>query len=245
MLHEAEAFERKCFVTWTYDDEHLPSDCSVDRSVLQKALKRLRKALPGVKIRYYMCGEYGEQNGRPHYHAVLLGVEPDWKTEVTRWGKGYRVIKGPLTETWPFGHVHAGTVTGDSIRYVTDYIGKAVLGKGADSAYGARRKPFALMSKGVGLAWCNTHAAELRESLGCTFKGAPIALPRYYCKKLDITSKDPRVVEKRQTKLGEVAAYHYEHRLLGERSNLESLRRSRAQASVTADARAALRRRKV
>lgn len=47
------------FLTLTYDDLHLPKDLSLHKEDLQNFFKRLRKALPGVKIKYYACGEYG------------------------------------------------------------------------------------------------------------------------------------------------------------------------------------------
>jgi len=37
-------------------------------------MKRLRKHYSGRTIRYYMCGEYGENMGRPHYHAVFFNL---------------------------------------------------------------------------------------------------------------------------------------------------------------------------
>jgi hypothetical protein len=40
---------------------------------LQLFFKRLRKAYPDVKLRYFACGKYGEQFARPHYHVILFG----------------------------------------------------------------------------------------------------------------------------------------------------------------------------
>lgn len=84
-----------CFITLTYDNEHLPSydlaDCAKD---FQDFMKRLRKEFQGKKavlkdpltgelhkpIRYLHCGEYGTLNGRPHHHAILFNFEfPDAK----------------------------------------------------------------------------------------------------------------------------------------------------------------------
>lgn len=81
--------EHSYFVTLTYDNDHLPSgkfldydhgivDSTLCRSDVQKWLKRFRKAekkeygVDGIKVFY--CGEYGELNGRPHYHALLFGT---------------------------------------------------------------------------------------------------------------------------------------------------------------------------
>lgn len=74
------------FVTFTYDDLHLPTPISILsretgrisdfypllKSDMQNYLKRLRKLFPG--LRYYLCGEYGSKNFRPHYHMILFNV---------------------------------------------------------------------------------------------------------------------------------------------------------------------------
>ena len=58
------------FVTLTYDDDHLPEYNSLNYKHFQDFMKRLRKSHSGV--RFYMCGEYGEDFSRPHYHALLF-----------------------------------------------------------------------------------------------------------------------------------------------------------------------------
>lgn len=76
------------FVTLTYSDEHLPrvesSDSIASGSVYvstlskrdcQLFMKRLRKAYPTKRIRYYLVGEYGKRfSKRPHYHAIIYGL---------------------------------------------------------------------------------------------------------------------------------------------------------------------------
>lgn len=92
-----------CFITLTYDNEHLPSfdlaDCAKD---FQDFMKRLRKDFKGrypthnsegeviYPIRYLHCGEYGSLNGRPHHHAILFNFDfPDKKLRCVR--NGYNV----------------------------------------------------------------------------------------------------------------------------------------------------------
>ena len=70
-IHEASLHEDNCFITLTYDDAHLPTDLSLNVSHFQKFMKRLRKRF-GEGIRFFHCGEYGENFGRPHYHACLF-----------------------------------------------------------------------------------------------------------------------------------------------------------------------------
>lgn len=80
-MHEASMYENNCYLTLTYDDEHLPSFGSLDHEDFQKFMKKLRKRFVPVNpfpwsrdqgseyqkyrrenwIRYYMCGEYGER----------------------------------------------------------------------------------------------------------------------------------------------------------------------------------------
>ena len=118
-LHELSQFDKAVFVTLTYDNEHLPPFGSLVLADLQKFYKRLRKEVTKVygssyKIRHYSCGEYGDNFGRPHYHAIIfgLGLIPSDK-DMIRW-------------KWSHGSVFFGTVTPDSISYVCQYIDKKV-----------------------------------------------------------------------------------------------------------------------
>ena len=63
MMNEQEYHEHSVFVTLTYDPEHCPEQ--IEKRELQLFFKRVRKELEHVKIKYYACGEYGEnQNAR-------------------------------------------------------------------------------------------------------------------------------------------------------------------------------------
>ena len=75
-LHEASLYDNNCFITLTFNDEYVMP--SLDKSIFQKFMKRLRRMFPDARIRYFMCGEYGDKLSRPHYHACLFGFDfPD------------------------------------------------------------------------------------------------------------------------------------------------------------------------
>lgn len=133
-VHEASLHQHNCFITLTYADEHLPPNNSLVYEHFQLFMKRLRKKY-GEGIRFYMCGEYGENFGRPHFHACLFGHNfPDlklWKTVNKQ--KLYRSAE--LETLWPFGHSSVGTVTFESAAYVARYILKKVSGEAAERHY--------------------------------------------------------------------------------------------------------------
>ena len=106
-MHEASLYKNNCFLTLTYSDEYLPDDYSLHYEDFQKFMKRLRKRFKGLEpaayaestdkmkrlrkrlkfpIRFYMAGEYGEQFGRPHFHACIFNFDfsdkyRDWETD--------------------------------------------------------------------------------------------------------------------------------------------------------------------
>lgn len=83
-----------CFATLTYAPKYCPPTLSKDH--LQRYLKRLRKRLGSEhKIRFFASGEYGEENKRPHYHAILFGLN-DHPAIHDCWGAGF-VRVDPIT----------------------------------------------------------------------------------------------------------------------------------------------------
>lgn len=80
MLNESKVSKDTWFLTLTYNDESVPLvDIDGVGSVpvlckrdAQLFMKRLRYFLTGVKVRFYLCGEYGTKTLRPHYHAILF-----------------------------------------------------------------------------------------------------------------------------------------------------------------------------
>ena len=73
ICHEAQLNDDNEFVTLTFNDENLPENQSVNKKDLELFIKRLRSRLYPKTIRYYACGEYGENFARPHYHVIIFG----------------------------------------------------------------------------------------------------------------------------------------------------------------------------
>lgn len=129
-MDEASLWEHNCFVTLTYDQEHLPDDGFLVPSDLQKFLKRLRRAIadrrPGIasdstaSVRYISCGEYGETTLRPHYHILLFNCSfTDGKTV------GKDLVESPACgKLWLHGGHRIGSLTGASANYVAQYTVK-------------------------------------------------------------------------------------------------------------------------
>jgi len=119
--------DKNAFITLTY--EEMPLLGSLYKPHFQDFIKRLRYYKG--EFRYYMCGEYGEENKRPHYHACLFGIDfKDRKLWTVR--DGVRLyISEQLSSIWGKGFVTVGDVTFDSAAYCARYIMKKALGRTA------------------------------------------------------------------------------------------------------------------
>lgn len=134
IMHESSLYDDNCFITLTYDDEHLLSP-SLDYKHFQDFMKRFRKRFSSSLIRFYMCGEYGDLNERPHFHACIFNFDfPDKKLfQIKRGNRIY--ISKTLMELWPFGFSTIGSLTFQSAAYVSRYVMKKVTGDKAKDYY--------------------------------------------------------------------------------------------------------------
>lgn len=174
-VHELGYHEKSVFATFTYSDENLPENGSLQKKAVQLMMKRLRKGLEGsAKIKYYVSGEYGEKNGRPHYHAIMFGIGPGNRAD--------------LEKAWPFGYVDVGTVTFESARYTANYVSKNY--KQAVEAVKAGKEPvFQLSSKKFGERYAIENEKQIKEMYGVRISGKPCGLPRYYKKKCGLPTE--------------------------------------------------------
>lgn len=169
------------FVTLTYDDAHLPADNGLHYEHFQAFMHRLRKALPGSG-RFFMCGEYGEDYGRPHYHAILYNcLLPDCKL-YRQTGKVTLYTSDVLARLWRRGFCSVGAVTLHSAGYVARYSLKKVSGPGQEDVYGGREPPFSHQSlkPGLGYDWFCRYYSDVFPCDFVVFEGKRFRVPRYY-----------------------------------------------------------------
>lgn len=199
-MHEAQMHEFNCFLTLTYNDANKPKDGSVHPSVMTKFMKDLRNKY-GSGIRFFGCGEYGDEDWRPHYHIILFNHEfgDKYLWEVRRENPLYR--SSSLEQLWPYGYSTIGSVTMQSAAYVARYTLKKVTGDVADDHYAWRnsdgdvfhRNPeFVSMSRGgrtgqngIGETWLRKYAytdAFVHDFVILDGKKYPV--PRFYQKRL-------------------------------------------------------------
>lgn len=138
--------EGNCFVTLTYRDpsectdrqykagRFIPADYSLKPSDVSKFIRRLRKSAEH-KIRYFYCGEYGDENERPHYHVCLFNHsfkdQVLWKDD-----EGfYTYTSKILEELWGFGFCTVQALNFETASYTARYALKKITGKKADEYY--------------------------------------------------------------------------------------------------------------
>ena len=183
-MHESQLYERSCFITLTYDPEHVPRDGSLNKRHFQLFIKRLRKVLKGKKIRYFHCGEYGETLGRPHYHACLFNYDPEDKKLFSIAGGTRLYISELLTKVWGNGFVTVGEVTFESAAYVARYITKKITGDKAEEHYKGRLPEYTTMSRrpGIGKEWFEKYTNDVYPKDFIMVREQKVQAPKYYDK---------------------------------------------------------------
>lgn len=147
---EATAHPQNSFVTLTYRDppvtpQGLPTLTPRD---LKLWLKRLRKAISPLQIRFYAAGEYGDVHQRPHYHALLFGY-PGCAYGNSRYRDG-RTIDccascDLIRDTWGHGIVECQPMAPEHAAYVVGYVMKKMTSKD-DKRLNGRYPEFSRMS---------------------------------------------------------------------------------------------------
>lgn len=201
-MHEAREHEHSIFATLTYAPQHLPKGGTLLPRDLTLFLKRLRQAMarhrshpPALnhgKLRYLASGEYGDIGGRPHYHAILFGVQVTDSVLCGHGKNGDPLYSSPtLDKLWRFGTVTFGELTMASAAYTASYTIKSI-GTQCDDD-GVIRDPFLVVSlkPGLGEKYALRYAGDLRSG-ALIVDGHPTRIPRYYKKVLERPLPPPK-----------------------------------------------------
>jgi len=236
-MAESQLHDYNCFITLTYDHAKCPQDTGLVKRHLQLFLKRLRKKCG--PFRYFACGEYGDQSNRPHYHAILFGLDFTDKILVSE-KQGRKLYTSPTLESvWGKGYVTIGEVTFESCAYVARYVVKKVTGKNkkrldkkglkpyerVDSITGEIipvQEEFTQMSRGqrtgkggIAKEWYDKYKTDCYPSGYLISRGFKVPIPRYFNKMYDIDN--PKMMAQiKQKKLDFYASKNYTNKRLAE-----------------------------
>lgn len=193
---------RAIFATLTYRDADLPLTAdgpSLSKVDLQLFFKRLRARFAGQKIRYFVCGEYGPRTHRPHYHAVIFGLDLSDFTDIlpdrSRSGKpAYR--SDLFASIWSHGICQLSPVSWQTCAYTARYVTKKLKSNAKFYASDARQREFTLSSRrpGLGMDECARVLNAGHSHIICGQPGeiAPIPIPRSVLKRFKATAcKNP------------------------------------------------------
>lgn len=197
-MHEAQMHPNNVFITLTYSDENLPENENLSKRDFQLFMKRLRKKF-GKGIRYFACGEYGTKKNRPHYHAIIFGLDFNDKELWTIRNENRLYISKTLDKLWTnpeskeqYGWATIGEVTFESAAYVARYCMKKRKGKEKGAWYCKEdpvtgesiemQEEFSLMSRrpGVGKLWLEKYGADVYPHDHIVHDGVPMKSAKYY-----------------------------------------------------------------
>ena len=200
--HEAQMHKENSFITLTYNNDNLPSNGSVKKKEMQRFMKDLRKSISPKEVRFYGCGEYGDNLNRPHYHILLFGHHFEdqvlFEAGAKRWRKNkfstaeLRDIytSEELGKLWKKGFHTIGEVTFESAGYVARYVMKKQTSSNhswysqwrEEDHYKGREPEFALMSRmpGLGKSWIKKYMTDVYPKGYFHINGKRVATCRYY-----------------------------------------------------------------
>lgn len=219
-VHEASLWKSNSVVTLTYNDAHIPDGNCLDYSHFQLFMKRLRKKFchylpkkgmsgPYRTVRFFMCGEYGDSFGRPHFHAALFNVFFDDRVYFKTTPAGTRLYTSKtLDGLWcdrndvSFGFATVGDLDARSAGYIARYTMKKRFGHGSDEFYKytdvetgevlEKDKEFVRMSlkPGIGSGFYSKWFNDIYPHDLVVVNGVAQKPPRYYSLKLKQDNSD-------------------------------------------------------
>ncbi|QCQ84739.1 replication initiator protein [Blackfly microvirus SF02] len=214
-LHEKKMHSTSCYLTLTYHNDYLPDGGTVVVRDMQLFFKRVHNRLlkrRGYGIRYFCGAEYGEDNGRPHYHALMFGYDFPDKVIHGRNARGEPLfVSKELSEVWFQGFSTIGEITFDSAVYCAKYALKKVNGDARAAHYTVydedgvcyeRVPEFAIMSRnpGIGASYYAKYGKEVRDHDSVIVNGREVRPPRFYDTKSEFVDAESFALMKKKRK---------------------------------------------
>ena len=157
-----------------------------------------RKKLGLGPLRFFHCGEYGEEKGRAHLHVCLFGHSfSEDRRLLPKSSADFRFWESAkLEKLWGKGSCLIGELEFDSAAYVARYCIKKITGEAAEAHYAGRKPEYATMSRrpGIGMGWLDKYGAETYRDDSVVMRGREMQPPKAYDKKWG--EKFPEVMER-------------------------------------------------
>lgn len=183
ILEESKYHSKVAFITMTYNDDNLsftesgiptlvPDHCTTFLKNLRYDLEYFDNKDERQSFRYFLCGEYGDQFDRPHYHMILFYNGHLCHDQIEKY----------VEKRWIHGFIkYEPGISPGRAKYCAKYSMKSI---GFD--YQDVVPPFARMSRrpGIGKQFLENIDIEQFRSRDQWFvhdhTGTPYSLPRYY-----------------------------------------------------------------
>ena len=203
--HESQFHDSNSFITLTFAKDPV----TLEHKYFQDFMKRLRDRTK-TKLLYYMCGEYGSVYdergqkrdgllGRPHFHALLFGIDFPDRTFFKKSGSGFPIYNSELlSDTWKHGHACVQDFSIEAAAYVARYVTKKITGPQAPEHYQkeaidietgeclkvAVKPEYTRMSlrPAIGKKWVERYYRDCYPSDFITHDGIKFKPPKYYDK---------------------------------------------------------------
>lgn len=154
-------------VTLTYADQCLPPGGKLQLEHMQKFFRAIRKR--GHYVRYFWAGEYGPKTHRPHYHALMFGMDFLEQSEKLPTGD---YVSPLLADFWQHGTHQVTPFSMATACYVAGYVDKK--NNDLDTLSRMSRKP------GLGYQYLALHADTLLRLGHVVVEGRSFPLPHRY-----------------------------------------------------------------
>ncbi len=243
-LAETTLHKSNYFITLTYDNEHIghcygetvsrttgeygfhPNLVKRDFQLFAKNLRQYNAELGNSELVIFYCGEYGPEHGRPHFHAIVYGLElPDLKLFKNENGVSY-FTSDIVSNAWrdfehegkdarPRGFSLVCDVNWSTCAYVARYVTKKMIGN-SENDYQSLCKDFNVEPQqrefhqgpkrpGLGKNWLLENMDDVYEHDKVVLPGGKLLQPCSYFDKLyDIDNHDEllQIKETRRYKNG-------------------------------------------